>query len=311
MRREAFAFLRVVACIGLVACGVGCSSLMRLALYESGNETQARAVAVSDEAPLAYPAAPASAGYGGFPGGAPLRRGATVLSSAEFAAPTEPPAEAAAPEAPPPPPSVSVPGGGEATPPPLPVAPPGAKRLVIYTASLSVLVAKVEDSMQQILVLVEEWEGFIQSSDLKRVTFRVPAQTFERAIETITAMGVVTDKQIHAEDVTSQFRDLELRLEVAEQSRRRLMEILKQSGKMEDILEVEKEIRRLTQEIEQMRAELRTMADRIAYSTITVEFTAKVPEPRLVIDRPSRQASYFDWINQVGAQYLINQFPRR
>lgn len=182
------------------------------------------------------------------------------------------------------------------------------KRLVIYTANFSILVAKVEESMAQLREMIDDWDGYIQTADLSRVTFRVPAANFDRAVEQLSQMGIVTHKQIRAEDVTSQYRDLQLRLEVAEESRKRMMAILKNADKMKDIIEIEKEIRRLTEEIERIKGQLRSMADQIMYSTITVELQAKAPPPRPQVQRPRRTVSYFNWINRIGAENVIREF---
>ena len=208
-----------------------------------------------------------------------------------------------------PPPTPMVPGGGEKE---LPAQPPPAvdlaakKRLVIYVAQFSILVANVEDSMKALLEKIKQWDGFVQTSDLKRVTFRVPAAKFDLAVQEIANLGVVTNKQIQAEDVTRQFADLQLRLEVAEASRKRLMALLEKAQKAEDLLKIENEIRRLTEEIERMKAELRTLADQIAYSTVTVEFAAKAAEVKRV--GPRRAGSYFNWINQIGAENVARNF---
>ena len=239
-----------------------------------------------------------AAGYGAARGGIALGR--------RVNAPTPPPSPEATPP-PPPPASAMTPGGGvkETQPPPI-VDATGKKRLVIYTAQFSILVAGVEDSMKALLEKIKQWDGYVQTSDLKRVTFRVPAASFDRVVQEISQMGVVTDKKIQAEDVTRQYMDLDLRIQVAETSLKRLLALLEKAQKTEDLLKIENEVRRLTEEIERMKAEFRTLADQIAYSTITVEFTAKAAEAKQ--PRPRRGGSYFNWINQIGAENVTRFF---
>jgi hypothetical protein len=200
----------------------------------------------------------------------------------------------------------TAPGGAEGESKPAQVSIKQMKRLVIYTANFAILVSNVESSMAQLREMIDEWGGYMQSSTLSTMTFRVPAPLFDKAVEQLSRMGVVTRKQVDAEDVTSQYRDLQLRLEVAENSRQRMLAILKNAEKMEDIIKIENEIRRLTEEIERIKQQLRSMADRILYSTITVEFQAKAPAVRPM--RPGRARSYFDWINQIGAENVTRYF---
>jgi len=71
---------------------------------------------------------------------------------------------------------------------------------------------------------------------------------------------------------------------------------------MEEILQIEKEVRRLTEEIELMRAQMRSFEDRVAFFTITVQFKSNAPE---VFPAARRHRSPFEWINQVGAEHVV------
>ncbi|MCX8037853.1 MAG: DUF4349 domain-containing protein [Candidatus Sumerlaeia bacterium] len=279
-----------------VAAMVSMAALLALGVVVSGCAHVSKSTLTTEVAAL------------GDAGGAPVQMGAAGFAGRRQAAGVE--LAVAAPEAPPAPAlaeKAAVPGGeGERQGPPIAAPTKGQKRLVIYTANFSILVANVDDSMKELLKKIEAWEGYIQTADLRRVTFRVPAAAFERAVEEIAKMGVVTNKQIQAEDVTRAYADLQLRIEVAEKSRKRLLDLLEKAQKTEDLLKIETEIRRLTEEIERMQAELRTLADRIAYSTITVELTAKAADVKR--PRPSRAGSYFPWINQIGAEHVSRNF---
>lgn len=181
------------------------------------------------------------------------------------------------------------------------------KRLVIYTAQFSILVGSVEDAMKDLAKKIEDWKGYVQTTDLRRVTFRVPAASFDRAVEEISRLGVVTAKQVQSQDVTRQFMDVQLRIEVAEASRKRLMALLEKADTTEALLKIENEIRRLTEEIERMKGDLRTLGDQIVYSTITVDFSAKAPEAKPAASRRGG-LSYFAWINQIGVENVLRAF---
>jgi hypothetical protein len=181
------------------------------------------------------------------------------------------------------------------------------KHLVIYTAQFSILVGSVEDAMKDLAKRIEEWKGYVQTADLRRVTFRVPAVNFDRAVEEISRLGVVTAKQVQSQDVTRQFMDVRLRIEVAEASRKRLLALLEKADTTEALLKIENEIRRLTEEIERMKGDLRTLGDQIVYSTITVDFSAKAAEAKQAAPRRGG-LSYFAWINQIGAENVLRCF---
>ncbi len=183
-------------------------------------------------------------------------------------------------------------------------APTGPTRQVIYTASFQVMTGNAEDTLATFLKRVAELGGHMQSQDGTTVTVRVPAARFEDATRYVPELGRVTHKRVDAQDVTQAWADLHIRLENAEKARTRILALLDRAQKMEEIIVLEKELRRLTEEIETMRAQLRGMDDQIAFSTITVEFRSNAPE---IYGRVDREVSPFGWINQVGAEHALGR----
>ena len=72
---------------------------------------------------------------------------------------------------------------------------------------------------------------------------------------------------------------------------------------MEDSLKVERELERLSSEIERMEGRLKFLRDRAAYSTITISF-----QPMQVEDL-QRQKVFrlpFPWLSEMGLGRLLN-----
>ena len=182
---------------------------------------------------------------------------------------------------------------------------PSSERLMIYRASLNILVAAVDTSVDRLVERVNALGGFLDNRSDAQVTVRVPAQHFHALVKELAGYGLVTNQNIQAQDVTKQMFDLELRIETAERSRQRLLDILKQATKVDEILRIETEVRRLTQEIEQMKGEVRFLKDQLSFSTITVAFFANAPAPT---PYQARTRSRFDWINAVGIENVLNNF---
>jgi len=73
------------------------------------------------------------------------------------------------------------------------------------------------------------------------------------------------------EDVTRQYVDLDARLTNARNTEQRLTALLRdRTGKMTDVLAVEKEIDRVRGEIEQMEAQKKTLINRVDFATLNV-----------------------------------------
>ena len=212
-------------------------------------------------------------------------------------------AKTAGPPPPPPPPTAPALDPVEAPPEHKPIE--AAKRLVIYTGSMALLVPSTDVAIVDFLRQVERTGGFLQARATTTVTVRVPAAQFFPTLDLLRKTGTVTDEKINAADVTKKVFDIELRLQTADESRKRLLKILESASRIEDILAIEAQVRRLTEEIELMKGELRTLGDQIAFSTLTVSFFANAPSPR---PYPDRSRSRFEWINQVGVEQVLYGF---
>jgi hypothetical protein len=188
---------------------------------------------------------------------------------------------------------------------------PRSTRLVIYKGSLTVLVTAVDDAVEKLAARAQALGGYVENqsgntaANNATVTLRVPAEHFHALVGELGSYGQVTQRHITASDVTKQVFDIELRLETAERSRQRLLDLLKTATKMEEILQIEAQVRRLTEEIEGMKGELRFLRDQVAFSTLAVTFYSNAPPPT---PGPTRTRSRFEWINKVGIENVLFQF---
>jgi Domain of unknown function (DUF4349) len=192
-----------------------------------------------------------------------------------------------------------------------PSVPVPSARIMIYTGTATVLVPAVTEAQQKLTARVEALGGYVQSaqgdtsSNHATITYRIPVAKFFELKAELPSYGQVLNDAVQAEDITKQLFDLEIRLDSATKSRDRLVELLKQAQKMEEILQIEGEIRRLTDEIEALKGQLRFLKDRAAFSTLTVQLYSNAPPP---VTGPRRTYSRFNWINQVGPEKVLNEF---
>lgn len=177
-------------------------------------------------------------------------------------------------------------------------------RLMIYEAWLSLQVSHSDEAAERFLAQVESKGGYLQRKVGESIVCRVPAREFEPLLEVARRLGRLIGEKVEATDVTRQHRDIRIRLENALQSRGRLLAILERATEVEDILKIETELRRLSEEIERYQAELRGLDDLIAFSTIELQFVA----PPVVRSRARIAPSRFDWINRVGLERIHRGF---
>jgi hypothetical protein len=160
---------------------------------------------------------------------------------------------------------------------------------LIRTAQVSIEVASYEKAAQAIARLAEGHGGYVADTQAARgerdrrhgtITLKVPASRFGTALAELKAVGTVESEQVSTQDVTKAYSDLETRLKVKRETADRLREILKaRTAKLAEILEAERELARVTEEIEHMEGERRFYDHQVALSTIT----AQVHEPHAVV----------------------------
>jgi len=174
--------------------------------------------------------------------------------------------------------------------------------LLIYTAELHLAVYEVERTQEEVLGAIDELDGFLARRSDTTIVVRVPAARFEEALEAIEGAGDVLHRNIEVQDVSEEFRDLAIRIRNAEAMRDRLEQLLQRAESVEDALEIERELQRLTDFIERMKGRQRFLADRIAFSTITIQFSSRATE-----QPPTDEFRLpFDWLNELGVTRLLS-----
>ena len=116
----------------------------------------------------------------------------------------------------------------------------------------------------------------------------------------VEKLGDVLHRNVSAEDVTDEYVDLELRLKNARAMRDQLAGLLRGAA-VKDAVEIEKELAKVTEVIEQIEGRLKVMRDKVRYSSITVSFQASAPSTVR-----SNSLLPFTWLDTMGLEPLLN-----
>ena len=118
------------------------------------------------------------------------------------------------------------------------------------------------------------------------------ARTFGKAL-TATSEGMkgeLVSSSIEGEDLSKRIVDTEARLRARTVLRDRLMEVLRnRTGTVAELVEAERGVAQVNEEIDQARSWLNEMRGRVAYSTMTLEYEAGTPSEGGFVD-PLRNA---------------------
>jgi len=159
---------------------------------------------------------------------------------------------------------------------------------VIRTARLQIVVKDFTTTRATVESIVTAANGFIDhltvSGDTSRVravqgTLRVPSDRLTDVLTRLRALGQVVEDTQGSQDVTDQIVDLDARLASARATEQRLTDLLRnRTGRLSDVLEVERELTRVRLDIERLDAEKTNMTRRVTYATVDVTISEERKE---------------------------------
>jgi hypothetical protein len=154
-----------------------------------------------------------------------------------------------------------------------------SERKMIETVHVTLVVDNVFEVVETITALSEQLNGFIQESrtwegsEAKHgyLTARIPAERLPEALIELETLGTVRDKQRNGQDVTEQYFDREARLRNLEAQEERYLEILAEAKTTEDVINVERELVRVREQIEVYMGQLKYLDHQISLATLNIQ----------------------------------------
>ena len=147
-------------------------------------------------------------------------------------------------------------------------------RKLIYTGDVFIETEDLSLLQSSIEAWSKKYSGYIANSSSGQrdinFTVKIPAENFEKAMAETGSFGKVKNRNINTNDVSEEFYDLQGRLATRKLLKTKLEGYLKQSGSLQDLLKVERELNSVQTEIESMEGRLKRLTNRIDFSTITI-----------------------------------------
>lgn len=165
---------------------------------------------------------------------------------------------------------------------------PDAQSLIIRVGSATLEVDSLDGGVARVRQVVQTIPGaYVANLSLesgrdqpRRATLevKVPSAQFDRLVAGLTPIGKVEAVNVSAQEVTEEFVDVTARAENARRLEARLVDLLaRRTGKLEEVLTVERELARVREEIERYDGRLRYLRTRAAFSTLAVALHEPVP----------------------------------
>ena len=192
-------------------------------------------------------------------------------------------------------------------------ADPGVKlpsQMIIRTGQVSIEVDSLERAVREVTEMAAKAGGFIASSSISSgenaartatIEVKIPAERYQGTVDGLKQVGKIRSAATNSQDVGEEFVDVTARVSNAKKLEERILNLLAtRTGKIEDVLNVERELARVREEIERYEGRIRYLKSQVSMSTLTVT----VFEPGPLVGDPGENvlvaAFKQSWRNFVG-----------
>ena len=168
-------------------------------------------------------------------------------------------------------------------------------RAIIASSSATVVVDDVRSAAEQIATAADGRGGYVESMSIGSgysgmpvdladpsvavtngwITVRVPADELAAAMADLEQVGEVTASSIDRFDVTDQVVDLQARVDAAQASVDRLLELMGQAGSVSALIAAESALAERQATLESYQQQLETLEDQVAMSSLSVSLTVR------------------------------------
>ncbi len=188
---------------------------------------------------------------------------------------------------------------------------PQDNRKVVLTANLELEAQDFDATCGKLQQSAEALGGYIAAADVRgnadiftryaTFTVKIPAEKYAEFLSAASSAGNLLSRSEQSEDVTDSYTDVEARLKSLRTQEERLLDLMRESGKLEDLIMIQNQLTQVQYEIESYTAQQRNLDNRIAYSTVylSVDEVDQITPPKTDDSFGARIAKAFEgtWQN--------------
>ena len=155
------------------------------------------------------------------------------------------------------------------------------ERKIVTNVDMNIRVGDVNKAMEAVTQLVESNGGFVVSVTRNEdefesnayMSFRVPSISLEATLSRVRDLSERVERETRSsQDVTTEFVDVEARLGNLRAAEEQLLALYERSGKVSDVLEVQRELTNVRGQIESLQGRLNYLSQTTATSLVSVWF---------------------------------------
>lgn len=165
---------------------------------------------------------------------------------------------------------------------------------IIQQLSYQIETVKFDESAKTVQSLCTQLGGYLQDSSVSgkgireqgglrfaSYTLRIPQDKLDQFKNSAGTIGSILNVTTSSENVSEQYFDTEARLKSLRTQQERLLELMKKSGSLTDVIALEKALADVNYQIEQFTGTLRQYDSLINYSTVNLQLNEVVKPTEL------------------------------
>ena len=179
-----------------------------------------------------------------------------------------------------------------------------ANRKLIRNANVELEIASFDDAVAKITSFAKEEGGYVATTSSNKqangklrgdIVVKVLPDNLDRFLQKIRGLGELKNQTLGTEDITKAYFDTDARLKNARVMEQRLIDMLKKKSEdINDLLQVEKELARVREQIEQMQGELKFWDSQVQFATVTIALAEKdMEEPAAFLLKERAQLALY------------------
>jgi|GEM_PF-4472486 hypothetical protein len=163
--------------------------------------------------------------------------------------------------------------------------PQNIKQYLVYSSFIKGKITSKKYFLEKLNTTIKKFDGYIFSMEQINnetvnqtlgetiyIIIKIPFQNFSSfQDELILLFDSIDISRTNVEDITEEYIDVETRLKTKKEVRERFLNLLNKANNVSEILEIEKALKEINEEIEVVEGKYNFLKHRISYSTIEIE----------------------------------------
>lgn len=159
---------------------------------------------------------------------------------------------------------------------------------LIKTGNITFPTNNLDKTKNETVSFIKSLGGYISNDSQQKLNdriqqtliIRIPIKNFDNLVNKVIEIAEdIDERNISIEDVSEDFYDTETRIKNKKSVEIKYLDLLKKANKIEDILSIEGKLGEIRNEVETAEGHLKSLKDKISYSTLNVVFYKSISTP--------------------------------